>query len=197
MKVTSKISFAAALRSFLRHDPDVIMVGEIRDGETAGIALKAAMTGHLVLSTVHTNTAAGAITRMEDMGVEPFLLSSSLLGVLAQRLVRTLCKHCREDHLPDEKERKLLALPNDNKLVIYRAIGCAECNFKGYKGRVGIHELLPVDEHVRELIHNGQGEQVIEKYVRKNYDSIRRDGFDKVMLGITTLEEVLRVTRED
>ena len=198
-QVNTKVdmTFARGLRAILRQDPDVVMVGEIRDLETAQIAVQASLTGHLVLSTLHTNTAAGAITRMEDMGVEPFLLSSSLLGVLAQRLVRTLCPHCRASHLPDDEERQLLALPDDNDSVIYRAVGCAECSFKGYRGRVGIHELLPVDEKVRELIHNGQGEQAIEKYVRHSSASIRRDGFDKVMLGQTTLEEVLRVTRED
>lgn len=198
-QVNTKVdmTFARGLRAILRQDPDVVMVGEIRDLETAAIAVQASLTGHLVLSTLHTNTAAGAITRMEDMGVEPFLLSSSLLGVLAQRLVRTICPHCRKSHLPDEEERHLLALPDDNQTVIYRAVGCAECSFKGYRGRMGIHELLPVDEQVRELIHNGQGEQAIEKCVRHSNASIRRDGFDKVMLGKTTLEEVLRVTRED
>ena len=198
-QVNTKVdmTFARGLRAILRQDPDVVMVGEIRDLETAAIAVQASLTGHLVLSTLHTNTAAGAITRMEDMGVEPFLLSSSLLGVLAQRLVRTICPHCRESHLPDDEERQLLALPEDNEAVIYRAVGCIECSFKGYRGRMGIHELLPVDEKVRELIHNGQGEQAIEKCVRHTNASIRRDGFDKVMLGRTTLEEVLRVTRED
>ncbi len=198
-QVNTKVdmTFARGLRAILRQDPDVVMVGEIRDLETAQIAVQASLTGHLVLSTLHTNTAAGAITRMEDMGVEPFLLSSSLLGVLAQRLVRTLCPHCRESHLPDEEERQLLALPENNKAVIYHTVGCNDCSFKGYRGRTGIHELLPVDEKVRELIHNGQGEQVIEKYARHTSASIRRDGFDKVMLGQTTLEEVLRVTRED
>ena len=198
-QVNTKVdmTFARGLRAILRQDPDVVMVGEIRDLETAQIAVQASLTGHLVLSTLHTNSASGAITRMEDMGVEPFLLSSSLLGVLAQRLVRTLCPHCRESHLPDEEELKLLALSADNQLPIYRAVGCGECNYKGYKGRTGIHELLPVDDKVRELIHNGKGEQVIEKYIRKYNRSIRRDGFDKVMMGITTLEEVLRVTRED
>lgn len=198
-QVNTKVdmTFARGLRAILRQDPDVVMVGEIRDLETAQIAVQASLTGHLVLSTLHTNTAAGAITRMEDMGVEPFLLSSSLLGVLAQRLVRTLCPHCRQSHLPDKEELQLLGLPVDNNEVIYRAAGCSECNFKGYKGRTGIHELLPVDDKIRELIHNGKGEQAIEKYLRKSIPSIRRNGFDKVMLGLTTLEEVLRVTRED
>ena len=198
-QVNTKVdmTFARGLRAILRQDPDVVMVGEIRDLETAQIAVQASLTGHLVLSTLHTNTAAGAITRMEDMGVEPFLLSSSLLGVLAQRLVRTLCPHCKESHLPDEEELHLLGLPNDNQAHIYRAIGCVECNHKGYKGRTGIHELLLVDDKVRELIHNGKGEQEIEKLIRKSTPSIRRDGFDEVLAGNTTLEEVLRVTRED
>lgn len=198
-QVNTKVdmTFARGLRAILRQDPDVVMVGEIRDLETAQIGVQASLTGHLVLSTLHTNTAAGAITRMEDMGVEPFLLSSSLLGVLAQRLVRTLCPHCRESHLPSEEECNLLSLGEDNTQPIYRAIGCIECNNKGYKGRTGIHELLLVDEQVRELIHNGKGEQAIEKLVRESTPSIRRDGFDKVLTGQTTLEEVLRVTRED
>ncbi len=197
-QVNTKVdmTFARGLRAILRQDPDVVMVGEIRDLETAEIAVQASLTGHLVLSTLHTNTAAGAITRLEDMGVEAFLLSSSLLGVLAQRLVRTLCPHCRESHSPSPEEAKLLNL-TDNTQVIYRAVGCSECSNKGYKGRTGIHELLVVDENVRELIHNGKGEQAIEKYVRKNNASIRQDGFSKVLAGITTLEEVLRVTRED
>ncbi|MEW6992210.1 type II secretion system ATPase GspE [Colwelliaceae bacterium 6441] len=198
-QVNTKVdmTFARGLRAILRQDPDVVMVGEIRDLETAQIGVQASLTGHLVLSTLHTNTASGAITRMEDMGVEPFLLSSSLLGVLAQRLVRTLCPHCKESHLPDEEELHLLGLPDTNKATIYRAIGCVECNHKGYKGRTGIHELLVVDDKVRELIHNGKGEQAIEKLIRKSTPSIRRDGFDKVLAGETTLEEVLRVTRED
>jgi len=198
-QVNNKVdmTFSRGLRAILRQDPDVVMVGEIRDLETAQIAVQASLTGHLVMSTLHTNSASGAITRMEDMGVEPFLLSSSLLGVLAQRLVRTLCPHCRKSHLPDEQELKLLELPSDNTQVIYSAIGCVECKFKGYKGRMGIHELLFVDDKVRELIHNGKGEQAIEKCIRKSTPSIRRDGFDKVMMGKTTLEEVLRVTRED
>ncbi|SET39710.1 type II secretion system ATPase GspE [Thalassotalea agarivorans] len=197
-QVNTKVdmTFARGLRAILRQDPDVVMVGEIRDLETAQIGVQASLTGHLVLSTLHTNTAAGAITRMEDMGVEPFLLSSSLLGVLAQRLVRTLCPSCREAHAPDADERKLLKLDDDSTLI-YRAKGCVDCNFKGYKGRTGIHELLVVDDKVRELIHNGKGEQAIEKVIRKSTPSIRHDGFEKVLAGVTTLEEVLRVTRED
>ncbi|MDP5135144.1 type II secretion system ATPase GspE [Rheinheimera baltica] len=198
-QVNTKVSmtFARGLRAILRQDPDVVMVGEIRDLETAQIAVQASLTGHLVLSTLHTNTAAGAITRLEDMGVEAFLLSSSLLGVLAQRLVRTLCPHCKASHEPDKEERNLLGVAKKEGVIIYRAIGCEHCNQTGYRGRTGIHELLMVDEHIRELIHNGKGEQAIEKYVRQHSPSIRSDGFSKVLNGETTLEEVLRVTRED
>ena len=198
-QVNTKVdmTFARGLRAILRQDPDVVMVGEIRDLETAQIGVQASLTGHLVMSTLHTNTASGAITRMEDMGVEPFLLSSSLLGVLSQRLVRTLCNSCKEGHVADERECQLLGVPFESKPTIYRAIGCEECNFNGYKGRTGIHELLVVDETIREMIHNGKGEQSVEKYIRKHSPSIRQDGCSRVLAGKTTLEEVLRVTREE
>ncbi len=197
-QVNTKVdmTFARGLRAILRQDPDVVMVGEIRDLETAQIAVQASLTGHLVLSTLHTNTAAGAITRLEDMGVEPFLLSSSLLGVLAQRLVRKLCVECKVSHYPTDEEANLLGMPDSQSQKIFSIKGCISCNYTGYRGRTGIHELLVVDDKVREKIHNGEGEQAIEKFVRANTPSIRRDGFDKVIAGITTLEEVLRVTRE-
>ncbi|MFY8273796.1 type II secretion system ATPase GspE [Pseudoalteromonas sp. SSDWG2] len=191
------MTFARGLRAILRQDPDVVMVGEIRDLETAQIAVQASLTGHLVMSTLHTNTAAGAITRMEDMGVESFLLSSSLLGVLSQRLVRTLCNSCKQPHQADASECELLGVSAEQAPVIYRAVGCEECNFNGYKGRTGIHELLIVDDHIRELIHNGKGEQAVEKYIRQHSPSIRGDGCTRVLAGKTTLEEVLRVTREE
>lgn len=198
-QVNTKVdmTFARGLRAILRQDPDVVMIGEIRDLETAEIAVQASLTGHLVISTLHTNTAAGAITRMEDMGIEPFLLSSSLLAVLAQRLVRTLCDECKVEYYPDATEKQMLGWSLDDPRHVYHPKGCEKCNHSGYRGRVGIHELLIVDEHVREQIHNGQGEQAIEKYVRANIPSIREDGFAKVVAGVTTLEEVLRVTRED
>jgi general secretion pathway protein E len=175
-QVNTKVdmTFARGLRAILRQDPDVVMVGEIRDLETAQIGVQASLTGHLVMSTLHTNTASGAITRMEDMGVEPFLLSSSLLGVLSQRLVRTLCNSCKEGHVADEGECQLLGVPFESEPTIYRAVGCEECNFNGYKGRTGIHELLVVDETIREMIHNGKGEQSVEKYIRKKSPSIRQ-----------------------
>jgi general secretion pathway protein E len=191
------MTFARGLRAILRQDPDVVMVGEIRDIETAQIAVQASLTGHLVLSTLHTNTAAGAITRLEDMGIEPFLLSSSLLSVLSQRLVRTLCPECKIAHTPSATEREVLGLREDDDTTIYNPKGCVQCNYSGYRGRTGIHEQLIVDETVRGMMHDGRGEQSIEKHIRKTTPSIRQDGCDKVLLGVTSLEEVLRVTREE
>ena len=191
------MTFARGLRAILRQDPDVVMVGEIRDIETAQIAVQASLTGHLVLSTLHTNTAAGAITRLEDMGIEPFLLSSSLLAVLSQRLVRTLCPDCKKPHTPDASELEVLGQSATSDTTIYKPHGCAACNQTGYRGRTGIHELLLVDEKVREMMHEGVGEQAIERYIRTSTPSIREDGCSKVLIGETSLEEVLRVTRED
>jgi general secretion pathway protein E len=195
-QVNTKVdmTFARGLRAILRQDPDVVMIGEIRDLETAQIAVQASLTGHLVLSTLHTNTAIGSVTRLRDMGVEPFLLSSSLLAVLAQRLVRTLCQDCCEAHLVSEHEHQLLGIAKD--ATVYRPVGCESCNNTGYRGRTGIHELLPVTDEVRDMIHSGSSEQEIENAVRSSCPSIRQDGVNKVLKGITSLEEVLRVTRE-
>ncbi|WP_273858132.1 type II secretion system ATPase GspE [Photobacterium sp. GSS17] len=190
------MTFARGLRAILRQDPDVVMVGEIRDLETASIAVQASLTGHMVMSTLHTNTAVGAITRLRDMGIEPFLVSSSLLGVLAQRLVRTLCPKCRQPYEADAEQKKLFGLAPTDPLTLYHAGGCEACNAKGYRGRTGIHELLLVDEKVQELIHADAGEMAIEKSIRAHTPSIRDDGLAKVKAGITTLEEVMRVTRE-
>ncbi|CAM3446028.1 type II secretion system ATPase GspE [Parendozoicomonas haliclonae] len=191
------MTFARGLRAILRQDPDVVMVGEIRDLETAEIAVQASLTGHLVLSTLHTNTAIGAVTRLRDMGVEAFLLSSSLLGVLAQRLVRTLCSECREPRQPSMAERHLLGLSENSEQPIWQAKGCQSCNQTGYRGRTGIHELFLVSDNVRTMIHNGASEQEIEATVRQSMPGIQQDGFAKVLAGVTTMEEVLRVTRED
>jgi len=192
-----EMTFARGLRAILRQDPDVVMIGEIRDLETAQIAVQASLTGHLVLSTLHTNSAVGAVTRLRDMGVEPFLLSSSLLGVLAQRLVRRLCPECKQAHSTTEQENQIMGLQETENTIIYQSVGCSYCHQTGYRGRTGIHELLIVDEHVRELIHSGAGEQAVEKLIRRRTPSIRDDGLAKVLAGITTLEEVLRVSRED
>ncbi|MGJ8581600.1 MAG: type II secretion system ATPase GspE, partial [Psychromonas sp.] len=198
-QVNTKVdmTFARGLRAILRQDPDVVMIGEIRDLETAEIAVQASLTGHLVLSTLHTNTAVGAVTRLHDMGVEPFLLSSSILGVLAQRLVRRLCPHCKIAHPASPSEKVILGKAENEEAIIYRPDGCLQCNHTGYRGRTGIHELLVVNEVVRELVHTGAGEQAIEREIRKTSESIRDDGIQKVLAGLTTLEEILRVTRED
>lgn len=190
------MTFARGLRAILRQDPDVVMVGEIRDLETAQIAVQASLTGHLVMSTLHTNTAIGAVTRLKDMGIESFLISSSLIGVLAQRLVRTLCPDCREAYSASVTQKAYFNLSAAEELTLYAAKGCEHCNFKGYKGRTGIHELLIVDDNVKTFIHNNASEQDIEAYVRKQTPSIRHDGLDKVRRGITTIEEVMRVTED-
>lgn len=200
-QVNSKVdmTFARGLRAILRQDPDVVMVGEIRDLETAQIAVQASLTGHLVLSTLHTNTAAGAVTRLADMGVEPFLLSSSLLGVVSQRLLRTLCPSCKRSHKVSPEEATLLGLSNEQaaSTEIYSPVGCEACKQTGYRGRTGIHEFLIADETVRGLVHDHAGEQAIEQYIRQSSQSIRQDGAHKVLAGVTSLEEVLRVTREE
>ena len=187
------MTFARGLRAILRQDPDVVMVGEIRDLETAEIAVQASLTGHLVLSTLHTNTAIGAVTRLQDMGVEPFLLSSSLLAVMAQRLVRLLCVECREPFEPGEMERDRLELGSD-PAQLYRAVGCEHCNMTGYRGRTGIYELIEIDEPLREAIHAGEGEQALLRIARQRSHGINTDGRRRILDGETSLEEVLRVT---
>jgi general secretion pathway protein E len=197
MQVNTKVemTFARGLRAILRQDPDVVMVGEIRDLETAHIAVQASLTGHLVLSTLHTNTAVGAVTRLRDMGVEPFLLSSSLIGVLAQRLVRVLNPETKEAYTAGEYERRLLNVPpGAPSPTLYRP---GTDNNQGFKGRTGIYELVLVDDTMRTMIHDGASEHDLEKYARTMTPSIRDDGRTNVLGGVTTIEEVLRVTRED
>ncbi|MCG8314469.1 MAG: type II secretion system ATPase GspE [Pseudomonadales bacterium] len=192
-----EMTFAKGLRAILRQDPDVVMIGEIRDLETAEIAVQASLTGHLVLSTLHTNTAVGAVTRLHDMGIEPFLLSSSLLGVLAQRLVRVLCDNCKEPYQPDDAECDVLGLDKVNKPTLFHSKGCDECNHQGFRGRTGIYELVIFDEEIKNLVHNQASEAELTKHARKHGPSIRDDGRRKVLQGATTVEEVLRVTREE
>ncbi|MDF0604177.1 type II secretion system ATPase GspE [Neisseriaceae bacterium TC5R-5] len=182
------MSFAKALRAILRQDPDVVMIGEIRDLETAQIAVQASLTGHLVLATLHTNDAASAVTRLVDMGVEPFLLASSLLGVMAQRLVRRLCPLCKAPHP--------VALDDEPQQSHYRPVGCPACNQSGYKGRYGIYELLLVDDPLQRLIHDRSSEQTLRDYASQHgMRSLRDDGLRWVKAGETSLEEILRVTR--
>jgi type II secretory ATPase GspE/PulE/Tfp pilus assembly ATPase PilB-like protein len=188
------LDFAMALRAFLRHDPDVVLVGEIRDRETAEVAIHASLTGHLVFSTLHTNDAAGATTRLLDMGIEPFLVSSSLEGILAQRLVRVSCPHCKQPFKPDPK-----SIPESLRLEpgqpLYRGRGCRECRHTGYAGRVGVFELIVLEPPIREMIlqRNSAG-QILERCLQNGHKLLRDDGWAKVQDGVTTPEEVLRVT---
>ncbi|MEK6749488.1 MAG: type II secretion system ATPase GspE [Pseudomonadota bacterium] len=192
------MTFARGLRAILRQDPDVVMVGEIRDLETAEIAVQASLTGHLVLSTLHTNTAVGAVTRLRDMGVEPFLLSSTLVGVVAQRLVRVLCPDCKKPVPASAADSALLGVPAHSKPpIIYTAQGCKACNFQGYRGRSGIYEVVEMDDVLRDMVHEGASEHVMETHARKHSPGIRQDGIRKVLAGETTLEEIVRVTREN
>jgi general secretion pathway protein E len=203
IQVNSRIdlTFANGLRSILRQDPDIIMVGEIRDRETAEIAIQASLTGHLVFSTLHTNDAAGAVTRLLDMGTEAFLVSSSVLAIIAQRLVRVICKGCREPYRPDPPLVKELGLDRAGDLpfegVFYRGKGCAACFQTGYRGRSGIYELLVIDDDIRTLIMSGADSSVIRrKAIEQGMTTLFRDGIIKIVKGVTTVDEVMRVTQE-
>jgi general secretion pathway protein E len=196
-----ELTFASGLRSILRQDPDVIMVGEIRDAETAKISIQAALTGHMVFSTLHTNDSCGAITRLIDMGIEPFLVSSSVVGVMAQRLVRRVCQSCREPYRPTLEELRQLSLSADSlegSTIFRPGPGCADCKQTGYRGRTGIHELLVIDDDVRNLIMKAADSSTIRRAAQaKGMNSLREDGAEKILRGETTAEEVLRVTQED
>ena len=192
------ITFANGLRSILRQDPDIIMVGEIRDRETAEIAIQAALTGHMVLSTLHTNDAVGTITRLTEMGIEPFLIASSLVGVLAQRLVRAICDKCKVPYLPSEPLLKFLKIGPAPDLQFYRGKGCSFCKNTGYRGRLAIFELVPAYEKLLELIASGVTKVALkEEAARKGIKTLRDDGIQKVREGLTTIEEILRVTQKE
>jgi general secretion pathway protein E len=198
-QVNTKIdmSFARGLRAILRQDPDVVMVGEIRDKETAEIAVQASLTGHLVLSTLHTNTAIGAVMRLRDMGIEPFLLSSSISGVLSQRLVRRLCPSCKQSYEATSNELDLLAQqPSAKPLTLYRPCGCSECNHLGYKGRSAIFEIVPIDDQLQEMIHDRSSEHKMNDHVRSFCKSIRQSARDKAQQGETSIEEIVRVIQD-
>jgi general secretion pathway protein E len=192
-----EMTFARGLRAILRQDPDIVMVGEIRDLETAEIAVQASLTGHLVLSTLHTNSAIGAVMRLRDMGVEPFLLSSSLIGVLAQRLVRLLCPECKYPHTASAAECADLGVAPDDAPTLYTAQGCSACNYIGYQGRTAIFEVIEINDRLRTMIHDQVSEQELEAYAHSRGASIYQDGVRRVLAGDTTHEEVLRVTHED
>ena len=191
-----ELDFARGLRAILRQDPDIVMVGEIRDVETAEIAVQASLTGHLVLSTLHTNTAVGAVTRLRDMGIEPFLLSSSLVGLVAQRLVRLLCPACKRSVTPTHAELKTLKATVSQATNVHGPHGCEKCNHTGYVGRTGIYEVVEIDDKMRTMIHDGESEHDLETHARSRSPGINEDGMRLVLEGRTSLEEVLRVTRE-
>ena len=193
-------SFAAALRAALRQDPDVILVGEIRDRETAGRAIEASLTGHLVFSTIHTNDSAGAFVRLVEMGIEPYQVTSSLLGVLAQRLLRRLCNHCKEAYEPTDLELAEIGVTREEIAghTVYKPVGCEECKDRGYRGRVGIYEFLRASDPIAALIlANADSGAVKKKAVELGMKTLRDDGIYKVKQGITSFEELVRVTSED
>lgn len=189
------MTFASGLRAILRQDPDVVMVGEIRDHETAEMAIQASLTGHLVLSTVHTNSAAAAITRLRDMGVEQFLLSSTIKGILAQRLVRKLCDMCKTPALDARASLAQLGANPTDSATVFEAVGCDVCNHTGYRGRLGIYELITVDDEIRKMVQQGDSEQTIEKHAFRQADTLSESGLKLVQEGTTTVAEVLRVSR--
>ncbi len=195
-QVNTKIdlTFARGLRAILRQDPDVVMIGEIRDFETAQIAIQASLTGHLVLSTVHTNTAISAVTRLRDMGIEPFLLSSSLLGTVAQRLVRLLCPHCKQAYTASASDCQVLELDPAAPPTLYRPGGCEHCRQLGYSGRSGVYEIITIDDTLRSMIHDQCSEQQMLQHARQTAPGIREDAIARVLDGSTSLDEILRVT---
>ncbi|NVM57152.1 MAG: Flp pilus assembly complex ATPase component TadA, partial [Desulfobacterales bacterium] len=193
------LNFANGLRSIVRQDPDVILVGEIRDLETAEIAIQSALTGHLVFSTLHTNDSAGAVTRLIDMGIEPFLVSSSVIAILAQRLVRVICDDCQEAYTPDEESLQSLGIGAEKfeGKVLHRGRGCPSCLHTGYKGRTGIFELMVLDDALKNLIlKTSDANAIKELAVSGGISTLRTDGVQKVLAGVTTINEVFRVTRQ-
>jgi type IV pilus assembly protein PilB len=192
------LDFPAALRSFLRQDPDIILVGEIRDVETAEIACRAALTGHMVLATLHTNNAVQALTRLNDMGVQPYMVAPSMVGVLAQRLVRKICDHCKEKYTASPEELQKFVVSDGSEVSLYRGSGCAQCNDTGYSGRIAIHELIVINNAIRALISRGASlMEVHQSAVQAGFQSMRYDGIKKVLRGLTTLDEIQRVTIAD
>jgi general secretion pathway protein E len=195
------LTFANGLRSILRQDPDIIMIGEIRDRETAEIAMQSSLTGHLVFSTLHTNDAASAVTRLLDMGIEPFLISSSVLAMMAQRLVRVLCPACREPVKPDADTLREMGLTMEECLAadghLYHGRGCDACRGTGYRGRMGIYELMPLDDSIRPLImQHANASTIRAAAIERGMHTLLQDGAQKVLKGLTTAEELLRVTQE-
>ena len=194
----AELTFASALRSILRQDPDIIMIGEIRDGETAEIAVQASITGHLVVSTLHTNSAAGTISRLADMGIENYLLADSLIGIIAQRLVRRLCPNCKKDHILTETEKDLMEIDSLEDIHIFEPCGCEMCDHTGYKGRIGIYEIMTVTPAVKRLIAKGAGaEEIKEQAQAEGMHTLRQSAQALVLDGTTSYNEMLRTTFEN
>lgn len=188
------LTFASGLRSILRQDPDVVMIGEIRDAETAEIAIRAAITGHLVLSTIHTNDAPSSVMRLQDMGIQPYLVATAVKGIIAQRLVRKICPNCKEGYLASEYEKSILGLP-DRRVILHRGKGCSRCNDTGYKGRMGIYEIMDISSDVKDVIYkNGNAEEIRNVAVKRGMNTLNRSAAKAVLSGKTTVDELLRVT---
>lgn len=189
------LTFASALRSILRQDPDIIMIGEIRDQETASIAVQASITGHLVVSTLHTNSAAGTITRLMDMGIEPYLIADSVVGVIAQRLVRRLCPECKRAKKPNEEELELLGLEPDADVTIYEPCGCSKCDGTGFKGRIGVYEIMEITQPIKNIISkNGDAEAIKSKALEEGMNTLRMSATEYVLNGITSVNEMMKVS---
>jgi general secretion pathway protein E/type IV pilus assembly protein PilB len=194
------LTFAAALRSILRQAPNIVMIGEIRDLETANIAVQASLTGHLVFSTLHTNDAPSAVTRLIDMGVKPFLVASSCRAIMAQRLIRKICQHCKQPYKPTDYEMRILKIDRAEleKTAIYKGVGCSDCSRTGYRGRMGLYEILESNEEIHELIYERVSSNVLRARCREmGMRTLREDGVRKIMAGITTTEEVIAITQGD
>jgi type IV pilus assembly protein PilB len=198
VNVKAEMTFAAALRSILRQDPDIIMIGEIRDGETAEIAVKASITGHLVVSTLHTNSAASSLTRLVDMGVKPYLLADSVVGVIAQRLVRRLCPNCKKSRYANNIEKDILGMPNEEFLSVYEAAGCHQCNNTGYFGRIGVYEIMPITQRLKNVIsRKGTVEEIKAVALEENMTTLRMSATKYVLDGTTTMDEMKRIAFEN
>lgn len=192
------LSFASGLRSILRQDPDIIMIGEIRDTETAEIAVRAAITGHLVLSTIHTNNAASSVIRLKDMGIESYLISSALVGVISQRLIRKLCIYCKERYIASNYEKNILGISSKRELTLYKNVGCNRCNNTGYKGRIGIYEIMEINKEIKNLINDDKSQEEIENLaLRNNMKTLKQSAIDVILSGKSTVEELLRITLLD
>ena len=193
----AELTFASALRSILRQDPDIIMIGEIRDQETASIAVQASITGHLVVSTLHTNSSASTVTRLADMGIEPYLIADSVVGIIAQRLVRRLCPNCKKPKLATEDEKELMGCNLEDEVTIYEPVGCMQCDMMGYKGRIGVYEILEMTQELKRIISkNGDAEEIKKQAMKNGMHTLKMSATEYVLSGVTSYHEMMRVSFE-